>query len=114
MQHDEVLQLLTDTAISLSDSTSRIVCNEVRFFELTADVHCDVTTRPPVQPRSKAIAFMKELGNKGTVLITYPNSLDMTIEEKTNLLKTSFTVKMTFISARYEANTIQKLTYDKR
>lgn len=114
MQHDVILQLLTDTAISLSDSTSRIICNEVRFFELTADVHCDVTTRPPTQPRSKAIAFMKELSNKGTVLITYPNSLDMTIEEKTNLLKTSFTVKMTFIPGRYEASTIQKLTYDKR
>lgn len=61
MHHDVVLQLLTDTAISMSDSTSRVICNEVRFFELTADAHCEVTTRPPVQPRTKAIAFMREL-----------------------------------------------------
>ncbi|MCB9806429.1 hypothetical protein H6768_00685 [Candidatus Peribacteria bacterium] len=114
MHHDVVLQILTDTAISLSDTSSRIICSEVRFFELTADAHCEVTTRPPVQPRTKALAFMKELTNKETLLVTYPSALDMTIDDKTNLLKTSFTVKMTFIPARYEASTIQKLTYDKR
>lgn len=114
MHHDIILQLLSDTSAKMVDSTSRIVCGEVNFFELTADAHCDVTAKPPVQPRARAVAFMKELSNTQSVLVTYPNTLDMSIDEQTGLLQTSFSVKMTYIPARYEANTIQKLTYDKR
>ena len=114
MHHDVILQLISDTAAKLNDSASRIICNEIQFYELTADAHCEVTTRPPVQPRARAVAFMKELSATQSVLVTYPNTLDMSIEEKTNLLSTSFTVKMTYIPSRYEAGTIKKLTYDKR
>lgn len=114
MHHDVILQLISDTAAKLNDSASRIICNEIQFYELTADAHCEVTTRPPVQPRARAVAFMKELSATQSVLVTYPNTLDMNIEEKTNLLSTSFTVKMTYIPSRYEAGTIKKLTYDKR
>lgn len=114
MHHDVILQLLSDTTAKISDSTSRIVCSEVRFFELTAEALCEVSTRPPVQPRAKAVLFIKELANTQSVLVTYPNTLDMVIDDKTNLLKTSFVAKMTYIPARYEAGTIQKLTYDKR
>jgi len=114
MHHDIILQLLSDTSAKFADSTSRTICSEVRFYELTADAHCEVTARPPVQPRARAVAFMKELANTQSVLVTYPNTLDMNIDDKTNLLKTSFTVKMTYIPARYEAGTIKKLTYDKR
>lgn len=114
MHHDSIIQLISDTSVKLNDSTTRVICHELRFTELTADAYCEVTTRPPVQPRTKALAFMKELGASQSVLVTYPNALDMAIEEKTNLLKTSFTVKMTYIPSRYEANTIRKLTYDKR
>ena len=114
MHHDVIIQLLSDTTAKISDSTSRVICNEVRFFELTAEALCEVITRPPVQPRAKAVLFIKELANTQSVLVTYPNTLDMVIDEKTNMLKTSFVAKMTYIPARYEASTIQKLTYDKR
>lgn len=114
MHHDILLQLLSDTLAKMADSSSRITCHEINFFELTADAHCKATARPPVQPRARAVAFMKELSSTESVLVTYPNTLDMTIDEKTGLLQTSFSVKMTYIPARYEANTIQKLTYDKR
>ena len=114
MHHDDVLQLLSDASEKLSDSSSRIACSEVRFFELSADAQCEVISRSPVQPRARAIAFLKELSTKEKVLITYPNTLDMTVDEKTKQLKTSFVVKMTYIPARYEAEKIKKLTYDKR
>lgn len=114
IHHDIILQLLSSTSAKINNSTTRIVCSEIRFLYLTAEARCEITTRPPVQPRARAIEFMKELSNTKSVLVTYPNTLDMKIEEKTNLLITSFAVKMTYIPARYEADTIQKLTYDKR
>ncbi|MBP6921290.1 hypothetical protein KBB89_01960 [Candidatus Gracilibacteria bacterium] len=114
MQHDVIIQLLSDTSLKLNDATSRIICHEIRFSELAADAYCEVTTRTPVQPRAKALTFMKELAATKSVLVTYPNSLDMNIDTKTGLLKTNFTVKLTYIPSRYEANTIRKLTYDKR
>lgn len=114
MHHDIIIQLISETSLKINDSTSRVVCHEMRFLELTAEAYCEVTTRAPVQPRAKALAFMKELSGTQSVLVTYPSALDMTIDDKTNLLKTSFTVKMTYIPSRYEASTIRKLTYDKR
>lgn len=114
MHHDIILQLISDISLRLNDSTSRIICHEIRFSELSAEAYCEATTRSPVQPRAKALAFMKELAATQTILVNYPNSLDMTVDQKTNLLKTNFTVKMTYIPSRYEASTIQKLTYDKR
>lgn len=114
MHHDVIIQLISDTSLKINDSTSRVICREVRFLDLTAEAYCEVTTRAPVQPRAKALAFMKALSATQSVLVTYPSALDMSIDEKTNLLKTSFTVKMTYIPSRYEANTIRKLTYDKR
>ena len=114
MHHDIIIQLLSDTSAKLADSTSRVICTEVRFFELSADAQCEVSARPPVQPRARAILFMKELAANQTVLVTYPSTLDMFVDEKTKLLKTNFTIKMTYIPARYEAEKIQKLTYDKR
>jgi hypothetical protein len=57
---------------------------------------------------------MKALEASQSVLVIYPNTLDMSIDEKTGLLKTNFTIKMTSIPSRYEEDTIRKLTYDKR
>lgn len=114
MHHDIIIQLISDTSAKLNDSTSRIICHELRFSELVVEAYCEATTRSPVQPRAKALAFMKELSASQSVLVTYPSALDMNIDEKTNLLSTRFTVKMTYIPSRYEASTIQKLTYDKR
>jgi hypothetical protein len=114
MHHDSILQLISDTSLQINDSSARVICHEIRFVELNADVYCEVMTRPPVQPRAKALAFMKALEASQSVLVIYPNTLDMSIDEKTGLLKTNFTIKMTSIPSRYEEDTIRKLTYDKR
>ena len=114
MHHDIILQIVSDTSLRVSDASSRITCYEIRFAELGADAYCEVITRSPVQPRAKALAFMKELSATQSVLVTYPSVLDMNIDEKTNLLSTDFVVKMTYIPSRYEADSLQKITYDKR
>lgn len=114
MQHAEMLDLLSETLLKFVDTSAKITCQEVRFEELTLEANCEAVTRPPVQPRLKAMAFMKELSLKDTILVTYPSSLDMQVDARTNTLKTNFTVKLAYIPSRYEAATIQKLTYDKR
>jgi len=114
MQHDVVLQLISDTTERLSESGARITCQQVRFSDLTAEAQCQVTTKAPIQPRSKAIDFVKSLSNTSSLLVIYPSMLDMRLDEKTNFLTTEFSVRMTYIPSRYEANQIKKLTYDKR
>ncbi len=57
---------------------------------------------------------MESLENTGSILVTYPNTLDMKVNEESKMLTTNFTFQITYIPARYEANRIQKLTYDKR
>lgn len=114
MHHDIVIQLLSETTERLSDSTSRISCEEIRFHDLSAEAQCQVTTKSPIQPRAKAIDFIKALSNTQSLLVVYPSMLDMKLDEKTNLLTTEFQVEMTYIPSRYEAGQIKKLTYDKR
>ena len=114
MQYDEILQVLSQNTEKFTEGNTKITCQEVRFRELTAEANCTVTTRSPIQPRAKAIEFMKSISNSASILVTYPNTLDMKIDEKTNALTTEFSVQMTYIPSRYEADQIQKLTYDKR
>jgi hypothetical protein len=114
MHHDIVVQLLSETTERLSDSSSRISCQEIRFHELSAEAQCQVTTKSPIQPRAKAIDFIKALSNTQSLLVVYPSMLDMKLDDKTNLLTTEFQVEMTYIPSRYEAGQIKKLTYDKR
>lgn len=114
MHHDVVLQIISDTTQRLSASGTRISCHEVRFRELSAEAQCEVATKSPIQPRAKAIDFIKSLSGSGSLLVIYPSMLDMKLDEKNNTLITEFTAQMTYIPSRYEANEIKKLTYDKR
>ncbi len=114
MQHDVVLQLISDASERLSEPGSRITCQQVRFNDLSAEAQCQVTTKAPIQPRAKAIDFVKSLSSTQSLLVIYPSMLDMRLDEKNNLLTTEFSVRMTYIPSRYEANQIKKLTYDKR
>lgn len=114
MHHDEILQVISSTTERLSESGTRITCHEVRFRDLFAEAQCQVTTRSPIQPRAKAIDFIKSLSSSGSLLVIYPSMLDMKLDEKTNMLSTEFTAQMTYIPSRYEAEQIKKLTYDKR
>jgi hypothetical protein len=114
MRHEEVINVLSDTTEKFSDTTTRIVCDEIRFEDLSATAQCQITTRFPTQSRTKALDFVKALSDVWTLLVTYPNMLDMAIDEKTNLLTTEIQVQMTYIPARYEAEQIKKLTYEKR
>jgi len=114
MHHDVVLQIISDATDRLSESGTRITCQEVDFHDLSAEAQCQVSTKSPIQPRAKAIDFIKALSDSQSLLVIYPNMLDMKIDEKTNLLTTEFSVQMTYIPSRYEAGEIKKLTYDKR
>lgn len=114
MQHDVILQIISDTTERLSESGSRITCQQVRFNDLSAEAQCQVTTKAPIQPRARAIDFVKSLSNTKSLLVIYPSMLDMRLDEKNNLLTTEFSVRMTYIPSRYEASQIKKLTYDKR
>ena len=114
IHHDVVLQLISDATERISETGTRVTCQEVSFHDLTASAQCEVTTKSPIQPRAKALDFIKTLSNSQSLLVTYPSNLDMKIDEKTNQLTTAFTVQMTYIPSRYEAGEIKKLTYDKR
>lgn len=114
VDHVDVLGTVSTTIEKMSDSTTDIACDEIRFEELNADLHCTVTTTPPVQPRKKALEFMEKLEEAWSLLVSYPNTLGMQIDRESQLLTTDFTAKITYIPARYEAETIEKFTYDKR
>ena len=114
IHHDAVLQILSDATERISEAGTRVSCQTVNFHDLSAEADCQVTTKSPIQPRAKALEFIKSLTNSQSLLVTYPSVLDMKQDEKTNLLTTEFSVQMTYIPSRYEAQQIQKLTYDKR
>ena len=114
MHHDVVTQIIADTSTRLSDATTTITCQEIHVHELTAEVLCQAVTKPPTQPRAKALDFVKALSDTQSLLVTYPSVLDMKSDIKSGSLTTEFSVEMTYIPARYEADNIQKLTYVKR
>lgn len=114
IHHEIILQILSDAMSKIEDPATRIVCNDVRFSGLASDISCQITTRSPAQPRQRAIQFMNSLADTKSVLVSYPNTLGLSVDEKTRTLTTTFNVGLTYIPARYEAATIQNLTYDKR
>lgn len=114
MHHDIVIHVLSETTVKLSDQNARILCNEIRFFDLRAEARCEVFALRGVQPRAKAMEFMDALDQNDSLEVTYPHLLDMYIDSKTGLLKTNFNVQMTYSPSRYEADTLKKLTYEKR
>lgn len=114
VHHDVIIHLLSEAAKKHSDESSKILCREVRFYDLNSEARCEVFAVKGVQPRAKAMSFMDTLNANDVIDIIYPNQLDMYIDSKTWFLKTNFTVNMTYIPSRYEDATLQKLTYEKR
>lgn len=114
INHTDVLGTISNATAKLNDKNTTVGCQEIHFLGLNAEVTCKIETRAPTQPRKKAIEFMESLENTGNMLVTYPNTLDMKVNEESKMLTTNFTFQITYIPARYEANRIQKLTYDKR
>ncbi len=114
IHHEIILQILSDAITKIEDPATRIVCSDVRFSGLVSDIACEITTKYPAQPRQRAIEFMNSLADTKSVLVSYPATLGLSVDDKTRTLTTSFNVGLTYIPARYEAGTIQNLTYDKR
>ena len=114
MNHAEVLGSISNATAKLNDKNTTVGCQEIHFLGLNAEVTCKIETRAPTQPRKKAIEFMESLEKTDIMLVTYPNSLDMKVNEESKMLTTNFTFQITYIPSRYEANRIQKLAYDKR
>ncbi len=112
MQHDVVLKLLSDTADKVNSGTGNVICSDVRFYDLLAEARCKAITRSPIQPRTLALSFMKELTNTQSILVTYPSTLDLQVDEQTNRLTTEFVVQMNYIPSRFEAVTLQNLNYE--
>ncbi len=105
---------MSETAAKMTDATSKISCHEITFDGLDATMRCQVSTRPPLQPRKRSLDFMAELEKTQSILVTYPESLDMKLDEKSGFLTTEFSLQVTYIPSRYEPERIKQLTYDKQ
>ena len=70
---------------------------------------CTVKSIPPMQPRDEAIKFLESLEETDQLLVNYPNSLDLKVDTKDNVLSTSFGVNLIYVPARYESDILKKI-----
>ena len=70
---------------------------------------CSITSVPPIQPRLEALKFLESLEATEEFLVSYPNSLDLKVDTKNNLLSTPFSVSIIYTSARYESDILTKI-----
>lgn len=62
-----------------------------------------------MQPRDEAIKFLESLEETDQLLVNYPNSLDLKVDTKDNILSTSFGVNLIYVPARYESDILKKI-----
>jgi len=62
-----------------------------------------------VQPRDEALKFLESLEATDQLLVTYPNSLDLKVDPKDNILSTSFGLNLIYVPARYELEALKKI-----
>ncbi len=70
---------------------------------------CTIKSVPPIQPRDEAIKFLESLEETEQLLVNYPNSLDLKVDTKDNILSTSFGVNLIYVPARYESEVLKKI-----
>jgi len=70
---------------------------------------CTIRSVPPVQPRDEALKFLESLEATDQLLVTYPNSLDLKVDPKDNILSTSFGLNLIYVPARYELEALKKI-----
>ncbi len=110
VDHVEVLRLVAE---KVKAGTVRwkntVTCGDVKFQWLSADMSCTVKSIPPMQPRDEAIKFLESLEETDQLLVNYPNSLDLKVDTKDNVLSTSFGVNLIYVPARYESDILKKI-----
>ncbi len=110
IKHIEVLRLVAE---KIKSGTIRgkntITCGDARFQWLSTDMSCTIKSVPPIQPRDEAIKFLESLEETDQLLVNYPNSLDLRVDTKDNILSTSFSLNIIYVPARYEWDALKKI-----
>jgi hypothetical protein len=86
-----------------------VTCGDMRFQWLSTDISCVVKTIPPIQPRDEALKFLESLEQTNQLLVSYPNSLSLSVDAKDNILSTSFSANLVYTPARYESEVLKKI-----
>ncbi len=110
IKHNEILRLVAATVKEHTvKGKNTVVCTDAKFQGLSTSFSCSIKSIPPVQPRNEAIRFLESLEKTDQLLVTYPNSLDLKVDTKNNILSTSFSVNIAYIPARYEPDFLKKI-----
>lgn len=109
IQHNEVLKLVSQAVKKNSTKKSVTVCNDIKFQWMSTEISCSISSVPPIQPRDEALKFLESLETTEELIVSYPNSLDLKVDTKNNLLSTSFNVSLIFTPSRYESDILTKI-----
>ncbi len=109
IQHNEVLRIISETVKKNSTKKSIILCDNIKFQGISTEISCSITSIPPIQPRDEALKFLESLETTNELIVSYPNSLDLKVDTKNNLLSTSFSISMIYTPARYESDILTKI-----
>lgn len=109
MKHAEVLRLIAKTIKENTTKTNIIHCGDVRFQGISTNVSCSIRSVPPVQPRNEALKFLEKLEDTKDFIVSYPNSLDLSVDAKNNIMSTSFDLTLIYTPARYEWDVLNNI-----
>jgi len=110
IKHIEIIKLLSE---KIKQATVRgkntVTCGDIKFQWISTDISCTIKSVPPVQPRGEALKFLESLEETDQLLVSYPNSLDLQVDTKDNILSTSFGINIMYVPARYEWDALKKI-----
>lgn len=110
IKHIEIMRLLSE---KIKQATVRgkntVTCGDIKFQWISTDISCTIKSVPPIQPRDEALKFLESLEETDQLLVSYPNSLDLQVDTKDNILSTSFGINIMYVPARYEWDALKKI-----
>lgn len=112
MQFHTIFFILDQAIKNTNSGDTFASCSRIAFSELSVQVTCSIETRPPIQPRSKALDLINKISETEGMLVTYPTGLDLTEDKKNGLLKTNFTYDITYTPSRYEEDILNKYDHE--
>ena len=103
MNYHEIIKLINEKVKAKNKKwKSAITCSDVRFQGLSTNFSCSIKSVSPIEPRYEALDFLESLEKTEKLLVTYPDSMDLRVDTKDNILSTSFDVNLIYIPAQYE------------
>ncbi len=103
MNYHEIIKLINEKVKAKNKKwKSSITCSDVRFQWLSTNFSCSIKSVSPIEPRYEALDFLESLEKTEKLLVTYPDSMDLRVDTKDNILSTSFDVNLIYIPAQYE------------